>query len=162
MYRLLASHVYPEGQVYSGPATECYYSFYVSKDFHPDDVANNVIQESEAGAVGEGAVMLTTDAWVDESGANNLYSVKFNAHNGQIASQGGVAAIPPIWIAAIILAAIIAFTTVYVCKTVRDISYSPSGPGMWEGLKWVAISGIVIAGVILISKFLPGRTVKTK
>lgn len=52
MYRPLASHVYPEGCSYSGPATECYYSFYVSKDFNPDDVATNVIEQSEVGAAG--------------------------------------------------------------------------------------------------------------
>ena len=160
MYKLLASHVYPEGQIYSGPATECYYSFYVSKDFHPDDVATNVIEQSEVGATEQGATMLATDAWVDEGGANNLYSVRFAAigpslTSGEISSIGILG-----WIIALIIVAIIAFTVVYTVNVVRDISYSPSGPGMWEGLKWLAISGIVIAGAILLSKFLP--TVKTK
>jgi len=164
MYKLVASHVYPEGEVYSGPAVECYYSFYVSKDFHPEDVASNVIEQSQVGAAGEGATMLTTKAWVDESGSNNLYSVKFNAYGPSIGSQvttSGISApisqFPWTWVLVIILAAIIAFTTIYVTKTVREISYSPSGPAMWSAFKWIAIGVAALAGVYIISKFVPGK-----
>lgn len=160
MYRLLASHVYPEGHTYSGPAVECYYSFYVSKDFHPDDVAVNVIEQSQVGAAEEAATMLTTRAWVDESGANNLYSVKFNAYRPAII--GGTKISAPVsvawaWVLRIVLVAIIAFTTIYVVKTIREISYSPSGPAMWDALKWIAIGVAGLAGVYIISKFLPRK-----
>ena len=163
MYKLLASHVYPEGHTYSGPAVECYYSFYASKDFHPDDVANNVIEQSQVGATDEGATMLTTRAWIDESGANNLYSVKFNAYGPGIGSEAtrGISApitqFPVVWVLAIILAAIIAFTVVYVTRTIREISYSPSGPAMWDAFKWMGIGVAALAGVYIISKLLPRR-----
>jgi len=162
MYRLLASHVYPEGQIYSGPATECYYSFYVSKDFHPDDVATNVIEQSEVGAAGEGATMLATKAWVDEGGANNLYSVKFNAYGPSVGHSGSSKINAPVsvawaWVLRIVLVAIIAFTTIYVVKTIREISYSPSGPTMWSAFKWIGIGVAALAGVYIISKILPGR-----
>jgi len=160
MYRLLASHVYPDGHTYSGPATECYYSFYVSKDFHPDDVATNVIEQSQVGATGEGATMLMTKAWVDESGANNLYSVKFNAYGpGVSASNGKITSVSVAWawVLRIVLVAIIAFTTIYVVKTIREISYSPSGPAMWSAFKWIGIGVAALAGIYLIDKLLPRR-----
>jgi len=161
MYRLLASHVYPEGNIYSGPAVECYYSFYVSKDFNPEDVANNVIDQSQVGAAEEGATMLTTRAWVDESGANNLYSVKFDAYHPVISSSGNTISTPVsvawAWVLRIVLVAIIAFTTIYVVKTIREISYSPSGPAMWSAFKWIGIGVAALAGVYLIDKLLPRR-----
>jgi hypothetical protein len=163
MYRPLASHIYPEGYTYSGPAVECYYSFYVSKDFAPKDVASNVIEQSQVGAAGEGATILTTEAWVDESEANNLYSVKFNAYGPGLSSEANTHSISApisqwqVWVLRIILVAIIAFTTIYVINTIRDISYSPSGPAMWSALKWISIGIAALAGVYIISKFLPGK-----
>jgi len=161
MYRPLASHVYPEGQTYSGPAVECYYSFYVSKVFDPSDVANNVIEQSQVGATEEGATMLTTRAWVDESGANNLYSVKFNAYGGPMTSSSNAISAPVsvawAWVLRIVLVAIIAFTTIYVVKTIREISYSPSGPAMWSAFKWIGIGVAALAGIYLIDKLLPRR-----
>ena len=159
MYKVLASHIYLEGYIYSGPAVECYYSFYTSKDFDPKDVANNIIEQSQVGAAEEGATMLTTEAFVDESGSNNLYAVRFNAYGPGLSSTAGIntGQIPWVWISRIILAAIIAFTVVYTVRTVREISYSPSGKAMWGAFKWVGISIAVLAGAYLINRFLPRR-----
>jgi len=159
MYKFLGSEIYPQGWTYSGPATEVYYAFYTSKDFSKDLVYDHIIENSYIAAGEEGGAMLTNKVWLDETGINNYYSVKFNARGpGISAGISGISFAIPVWVGYVILASIIAFTVIYTVRTVRAISYSPSGGEMWSAIKWVGI-GVATAAIIpLFTRILPKRT----
>ena len=156
MYKYLGAHVYPDGYTYEGPATECYYSYYVSKDFNINEVYSYSVEQSGIAASDEGASMLLHKAWVDQGGSNNLFTVRFDALAPGI-SNGGISALSqPWWVVAIIVVSILG-TSAYIIHTIRDISYSPSGPAMWDALKWVGVGVVGIGAIYLVDRFLPRK-----
>jgi len=156
MYEFLGKHIYPEGYVYSGRATECYYSFYASKNFYADEIYDHIISQSDMAANEQGATMLVNRVWLDRTGANNLFAVKFDGHGPAVgAGISGVSWAIPVWVVWVILVCVVFGFVSYIVKTIRDISYSPAGEEMWSAIKWIAIGVSVVVAIPLIDRVIP-------
>ena len=157
MYRFLGSHTYAEGYLYSGSAIECYYSFYASKDTPVEEIKARILERSGQAAGEQGSSMLTIKMWVDESGANNDYAVRFNAHGPSVSNRIEGTIMWAQWIYIIIETVLIGIAIGYIVKTIRDISYSPGGQSLFESLKWLGIGAATLGGVYLVNKYLPKK-----
>jgi hypothetical protein len=161
MYRFLGTHIYPAGETYYGPATQCQYSFYAAKGFDISQVYDHIIENSDIAAGQENATMLVNKIWVDETGANNRFTVRFDACGPQLTTQiSGISFAIPAWVGWVILACVVFGFSAYIVNQIKHISYSPAGKEFWGAIKWLGIGLCVVVAIPLVSRALPKRATK--
>jgi len=161
MYKFLGSHVYPEGKIYEGPAIQCQYSFYAAKDFDISQVYNHIIENSDIAAGQKGAALLVNRVWVDETGLNNHFTVRFDGYGSQTTNQiSGISFAIPAWVGWVILACVVFGFSAYIINQIKQISYSPAGKEFWGAVKWVGIGLFVVVAIPLVTRALPKRAAK--
>jgi hypothetical protein len=146
-YQLVRDFVYDLGQTYSGAAVETTFEFSTPAGPIAGPIADGIISnlQQECLNSGEGREILRTQVYADYSPIlNTNFMVTFGMYDPTQQSPVGPATIAFIqWLVPYIVALVIA---------IRDIAYSPSGPALASGFKWLAIGLAVLAGGFVISQ----------
>jgi hypothetical protein len=174
-YQLVRDFVYELGKAYIGDAVESTFTFSTPKGPLGSNVAQNVINELQQQCLANSPALYTlrTKVYIDSSPIlTNDYLVTFDLYTeSAISGMGGTSISLPAWlieilpqiITAVLIIAVVVFAYLTM-RTIRDIAYSPAGPQLATGFKWLAVGVAVLAGGWVISKVveaIPKRQPKT-
>jgi hypothetical protein len=155
-YELVRDFVYDLGQTYSGAAVETTFEFSTPAGPIAGPIADGIISnlQQECLSNGEGREILRTKVYADYSPIlNTNFMVTFSMYDPTQQSPVGPATIAFIqWLVPYIVALVIAILIYLSIRTIRDIAYSPSGPALASGFKWLAIGLAILAGGFVISQ----------
>ena len=164
-FRLIQDFVYPIGTSYKGEAVLSTFQFGTLAGVAAMPIAQNTINELESQSLAEGLHTLRTRVWCDSAPVlETRFFVEFTCCPSEEHSP-----VPPAVIAAIpfiikaVVAIVVAVVLYLAIKQIKEIFYSPAGPEVASGMKWVAIGisltavGLVIRAII---KALPRRAVE--
>jgi len=160
-YKLIKDFIYPLGETYRGEAAICKFYFATIAGIAAMPIADAMISEFETQCLDEGLDTLRLKTWCDSTPLfqTNFYAEFTCAATGHNPFPPALLAAIPLIVKAVVIIVVAVFFYLAI-REAKEIFYSPAGPELAKGLKWVAIglavtaSGLVVREII---KAIPAR-----